>query len=976
MSSCRRSLGAALVAVLVTFAPRAQPLGAQAAAGVAGDRTAIARVAAETTAQIMARERQDGASAGTPTANLTVPGGSSFTAITFADTSTLPPDGSAAAGPTQFIAIANGRLRSFTRSGAADGVLNAKTAAFFETVRGTGTPFGGRIRFDRLSGRWFITMATDALPGRIVIASSSGSTVTAATVWSFSSFDDDFVPNDCVTDAPSLGVDASALYIGANQFCSAGTAFRGSSAWVVRKSSVLDAGTPVVTAFHDLTGGAGGAGPFAPQGVNNDDASAATGYFLAVDNTALGRLVLRRVNTPGGTPTISANVNIPVGPTALPVPVRHRGNTAGANGYLSANDDRLGSVYMRAGRAWVAHTIGVNESGVASGVNRDGVRWYEIGSLDGTPSVIQSGTLNDTTAGADARSYFNASIATSVEGRTVIGFSAAGTSEYINAGAVDRFAADAAGTLQAPALFTAATTAYNPSADPGSATGRRWGTYSETVMDACDGTTIWTLQQFTDAADSYGLQVARVQGDAPPVPVSVAPASVQANLPSIDLVVTGSAATANAAYRAAPAGFACAIAASISGVTINSVTINSPTSVTVNISTVNAVGGLKAVTITNPDGQSSTGAGLLNVLAGPAMAIDVPASGAAAGQPLVVRGWAIDTAVTSGTGIDAVHVYATPAGGAPVFLGAAEYGTSRPDVAQTYGTQFAASGFSLRAPMVLAPGAYTITAYGHSSASGAFNASHAVAVTLKAPVAPVGTVDTPADNATVAGELGVTGWAVDEAGIRDVSIYRSPLPSEGVGPVFIGQAVFSRGARPDVQAGFPAHPDSDNAGWGYMVLTNMLPAQGNGSFTLHVYATNYAGQSTLLGSRRITAANSTSTAPFGSIDTPGQGQTVSGVVVNFGWALAKPGRSIPVDGSTIDVYVDNVLVGHPTYNNFRADIAGLFPGLANSNGAVGYYMLDTRTMTNGVHTIAWIIRDDQGQAAGVGSRYFRVQNGS
>jgi hypothetical protein len=74
--------------------------------------------------------------------------------------------------------------------------------------------------------------------------------------------------------------------------------------------------------------------------------------------------------------------------------------------------------------------------------------------------------------------------------------------------------------------------------------------------------------------------------------------------------------------------------------------------------------------------------------------------------------------------------------------------------------------------------------------------------------------------------------------------------------------------------------------------------------------------------------------------------------------------------------VDNVLVGHPTYNNFRSDIAELFPGLANSNGAVGYYMLDTRTMTDGLHTIAWVIRDNAGQATGVGSRYFRVQNGS
>jgi hypothetical protein len=74
--------------------------------------------------------------------------------------------------------------------------------------------------------------------------------------------------------------------------------------------------------------------------------------------------------------------------------------------------------------------------------------------------------------------------------------------------------------------------------------------------------------------------------------------------------------------------------------------------------------------------------------------------------------------------------------------------------------------------------------------------------------------------------------------------------------------------------------------------------------------------------------------------------------------------------------VDNVMVGHPTYNNFRADIAAVFPGLANSNGAVGYFMLDTRTLSNGVHTIAWIIRDDAGQASGVGSRFFTVQNGS
>jgi hypothetical protein len=194
--------------------------------------------------------------------------------------------------------------------------------------------------------------------------------------------------------------------------------------------------------------------------------------------------------------------------------------------------------------------------------------------------------------------------------------------------------------------------------------------------------------------------------------------------------------------------------------------------------------------------------------------------------------------------------------------------------------------------------------------------------------------------------------------------------------VFVGHAVFSRGARPDVQALFPAFPESDAAGWGYMVLTNMLPNLGNGTFVFYAYATDHAGQTTLLGARTVTLANGTSIKPFGSIDTPGQGATVSGVVVNFGWALAAPGRTIPIDGSTINVYIDGVMVGHPTYNNFRADIAALFPGLANSNGAVGYFILDTRTLTNGVHTIAWVITDDAGQTSGVGSRYFRVQNGS
>ena len=58
----------------------------------------------------------------------------------------------------------------------------------------------------------------------------------------------------------------------------------------------------------------------------------------------------------------------------------------------------------------------------------------------------------------------------------------------------------------------------------------------------------------------------------------------------------------------------------------------------------------------------------------------------------------------------------------------------------------------------------------------------------------------------------------------------------------------------------------------------------------------------------------------------------------------------------------------------RADIQTLFPGYTNSNGAIGYFPIDTTTLSNGVHTIFWIVTDDQNRAEGIGSRYFIVEN--
>jgi uncharacterized repeat protein (TIGR01451 family) len=241
---------------------------------------------------------------------------------------------------------------------------------------------------------------------------------------------------------------------------------------------------------------------------------------------------------------------------------------------------------------------------------------------------------------------------------------------------------------------------------------------------------------------------------------------------------------------------------------------------------------------------------------------------------------------------------------------------------------------------------------------------------------PFGVVDTPANGATgVEGAIGVTGWALDDTGVARVVVSRDPVAGEPQGArIFIGDGVFVSGTRPDVAAAFPSYPNATRAGWGYMLLTNMLPGQGNGTFKLWIHAIDREGQEVLLGTRTITCSNAVASLPFGTLDTPGQGATTSGTLVVFGWALTPLPGAIPTDGSTIQVFVDGAPVGHPVYNQYRADIATLFPGYANSNGAVGYYVLDTTTLANGIHSIAWLVTDDRGRSQGIGSRYFWVDN--
>jgi len=610
---------------------------------------------------------------------------------TLSDTGAYPPDTMGAVGPTQFIVAVNGRIRSYDKStGAADGVMNFDMDVFFSSV--TTPPGAGnitftsdpRIRFDRLTNRWIvliIDVTIDAttgdltVPNRLLVAVSDTATITGSTVWTFFQFQAD---GTNFADYPTLGIDADALYVGMNMFTLPGS-FVNTNGYVIRKSSILGAGPIVWTKFAGLATGTG-AGPFTPQGVDNPDpantGATAAGYFIGVDNATFGTLMLRRVTDPGGaSPTMSANISLTVPSTTYPANVRHLGNTGGTNGYLDALDDRLFAATIRNGRLWTAHSIGVNNAGTAVGSNaRNGARWYEIQNLATTPALVQVGTLYDnsgTATDVSQRNYWIPSIMVSGQGHAALGSSIAGTNERINGFTTGRLAGDTLGTLRdgpggtAFPGYTASSTAYNPAGENVSLSGpRRWGDYSYTSLDPCDDMTMWTIQEFCGSSNSYRVQAVQLLAPPPATPSCGTPTDVGQGAVSVSVPITGTSTNGSGFYDTPSTGMPpCRrrLSASVSGtgVTVNGVTYTDPTHVTLNVSvTAGAAAGLRTVTITNPDGQSTTGS-CLNVVTSGCATVTAAVSGGAT----VCSGTSTPVTVTVSGGTPPFSVTLTNGGG-------------------------------------------------------------------------------------------------------------------------------------------------------------------------------------------------------------------------------------------------------------------------------------------------------------------------
>jgi len=220
----------------------------------------------------------------------------------------------------------------------------------------------------------------------------------------------------------------------------------------------------------------------------------------------------------------------------------------------------------------------------------------------------------------------------------------------------------------------------------------------------------------------------------------------------------------------------------------------------------------------------------------PAMSLDRPLANSSSGTNVTVSGWAADLGASTGTGANAVHVYAFPTGGGSPIGVPATYGLPRPDVGAAFGSRFTNSGFQAVMNSVPA-GSYNFTAYMHSTVTGTFSlTATATNVTVNATTSnPQMNIDAPSTGASRARTFIISGWAVDTGAISGPgidAIHVWAFPVAGGPAIFVGVGAYGS-SRPDVGA-YIGSSQFNNCGYSINITTSNLPMPG--LYDFHVFA--------------------------------------------------------------------------------------------------------------------------------------------
>jgi hypothetical protein len=408
----------------------------------------------------------------------------SFTGITY--TGSVPPDTNIAVGPTQVVEVVNSQYAVFDKSGS---LLLGPANMFQMFVSMTGDDCSWRtggdpvVLYDRLAGRWLVARYLFT-PNILCVAVSQTTDATGA----FNLYSYAFGPN--TADYPKFGVWPDGYYFTANTFAANDGPFIGAQACAFDRYAMLQglANAPVIcyqgtTAWRSLL----------PSDLDSDlpPPAGAPNYFLQLESGALSLFKFR--------PDFSAPVNSSfTGPTTIPVAKFATSGSVPQPNVTTRLESLSGRLMYRLSyrnfgayeSLLATHTVQVQLNGSGS---QSGIRWYEIRTPGGTPTVHQQSTYSP-----DSTTWrWMPSMAQDKFGNVLLGYSASSSTVYPSVRIAVRQMGDAPGRLQPELLVKAGLGSQTIS--PTSTSGRnRWGDYASVAVDP-DGCTLWFSTEYLSA---------------------------------------------------------------------------------------------------------------------------------------------------------------------------------------------------------------------------------------------------------------------------------------------------------------------------------------------------------------------------------------------------------------------------------------------------------------------------------------------
>jgi hypothetical protein len=438
------------------------------------------------------------------------------------NTGYTPPDSTVAVGATQIVETVNASFAVFTKAGSLllQTLINNLWFNFGGPCQ-AGPAFGDPVvLYDKLAGRWLIT---DLASGGSVNTASTECIAVSTTSDATGTYNRYAFNINGFGDYPKFGAWPDAYYASYNYF------FAGDYFYPVlcayNRSAMLVGGTANSVCFQagdstDFT--------FLPSDLDGSTVppSGSPNFYIELARHKAGSsptsINMTKFHVDFVNPnnsTLTNKLSIPVALYTEPC------DTCVPQSGTTQNLDTLGDRLMHRleYRNFGDHESLVVSHAVVAG-SSIGMRWYEIRSPNGTPTVFQQGTY-----APDSNYRWMGSIAMDKFGNIALGYSISGSGMFPSIRFTGRPPQLALGTMKAETTIIAGGGAQLPTTCPGGVQcGFRWGDYTSMAIDPVDDTTfVYTNEYHVVSSDalSWSTRIASFKLG-PFLIASVSPASL------------------------------------------------------------------------------------------------------------------------------------------------------------------------------------------------------------------------------------------------------------------------------------------------------------------------------------------------------------------------------------------------------------------------------------------------------------------